>query len=64
MKISIQAFGGVSPRTNPRYLPPTASQVALNVEAYGQSVKPLKGLASQASANTLSGAVQTIYRGW
>ena len=46
MKISIQSFKGVSPRVNPRYLDEGGAQVALNVEAFGQSVKPMKDLSA------------------
>ncbi len=62
MKVSIQSFGGVAPKVNPRYLPGSGAQVALNVEAYGQSVKPLKGLSAALSGPVLVGSVQTVYR--
>lgn len=61
MKISIPSFNGVSPRSNPRYLPDSGAQIALNVEAWGQSVKPLKGLSAASAATPVSGA-KTIYR--
>lgn len=61
MKLSVQSFSGISPKTNPRYLPDGGSQVALNVEAFGQSLKPLKGLGAPLSASIVAGA-KTIYR--
>lgn len=65
MKIDITSFGGISPRTNPRYLPEGGSQVALNVEATGQSLKPLKdrGTALTLPTNkTIESGSKTIYR--
>ena len=64
MKIRINEFGGISPKTNPRYLGAGGAQIARNVEAMGQSVKPIRGLSSpvtvQGSLGTL--AVKTLYR--
>ena len=68
MKISIQSFKGVSPRTNPRYLDDGGAQIALNVEAFGQSVKPLKGLGAlsgpggQGFVLPKTGTLLTLYR--
>ena len=62
MKISIQSFKGVAPRINPRYLPDGGAQVALNVEAFGQSLKPLKGLGSVVTTLTKSGTLTSLYR--
>ncbi len=64
MKISVQAFTGIAPRINPRFLPEGGAQIAENVEAFGQTLKPLKGLsAAVAVPNALAGAVRTLYRG-
>lgn len=62
MKLSFQSFKGVSPRTNPRYLDNGAAQVALNVEAFGQSLRPLKGLGPSLATLGASGDVTTLYR--
>ena len=62
MKISIQSFKGVSPRTNPRYLDNGAAQVALNVEAFGQSLRPLKGLSPPVVTLDPPEAITTLYR--
>lgn len=62
MKLSIQAFKGVSPRTNPRHLPDGGAQVALNVEAFGQSVKPIVGPSAALLTLAKSGVIQTLYR--
>lgn len=62
MKLSIQSFKGVSPRTNPRYLDNGAAQAALNVEAFGQSLKPLRGLSDPVARLTKPGPSQTLYR--
>ena len=63
MKIGIQSFKGISPKTNPRYLTDGAAQTALNVEALGQSLKPLPGLsAAVATLTNATGTVSTVYR--
>lgn len=62
MKISIQSFKGVSPKTNPRYLDDGGAQVALNVEAFGQSVKPMKGLGEALIGPNLEPEAKTVYR--
>ena len=62
MKLAIQSFKGVSPKTNPRYLADGAAQIALNVEAFGQSLKPLKGLSSSLLTLAKSGVLRTLYR--
>lgn len=61
MKIAVQSFQGVAPKIAPRYLPDGAAQVAINVEAFGQSLKPLRGTEAVADGPSLSG-VQTIYK--
>jgi len=65
MKISIQSFQGIAPKVNPRYLPDGGAQVALNVEATGRSLKPLKGLGAAIGSSLFaspSGAIRTIYK--
>ena len=61
MKIAIQSFQGVAPKIAPRYLPDGAAQVAINVEAFGQSLKPLRGTEAVVGGPNLGGA-QTIYK--
>jgi hypothetical protein len=71
--ISQSAFGGIAPKTSPKYLPPTGAQTALDVDVDGDSVKPLKGFGSVVAigspSNILpkplpspSATIQTIYR--
>ena len=43
MKLEIKAFGGVAPKQNPRLLPASGAQIALNCEAVGETVRPLRG---------------------
>ena len=62
MKISIQSFKGLSPNTNPRYLEDGAAQVALNVEAFGQSLKPMNGLSAALAGPSLVSNAKTVYR--
>lgn len=66
MNIAIRSFKGIAPKIEPRYLPDGAAQVAINVVAEGQSVRPMRGSAAlnPAAANTLATGVNTIYRGW
>ena len=66
MKLEIKAFGGVAPKQNPRLLPADGAQIAVNCEAVGGTVKPIRG--TQAVTNpyfvntsTPAGA-KTIYR--
>lgn len=61
MKVAIQSFFGVAPKIAPRYLPDGAAQVAINVEAFGQSLKPLRGTEAVVGGPNLGGA-QTIYK--
>lgn len=42
MNIAIRSFKGIAPKIEPRYLPDGAAQAAINVEAEGQSVRPLR----------------------
>lgn len=62
MKLSIQSFLGIAPRVPPRYLPDGGAQIATNVEATGQSVKPLTGMSLLRSLSSPGGVIQTIYR--
>ncbi|MBP6581854.1 MAG: hypothetical protein KA204_00030 [Chromatiaceae bacterium] len=65
MKLSVTSFFGVAPKIAPRYLPDGAAQVAVNVGAFGQSLKPLRGLGALGTPTTLTnptGVLQTIYR--
>jgi hypothetical protein len=58
--ININQFGGVSPRTPPRYLPDTAAQQALNCPAWLGSLSGLPGTVK--TGNTTRTNVQTLYR--
>lgn len=62
MKIAVQSFQGVAPKIAPRYLPDGAAQVAINVEAFGQSLKPLKGPGVTTPLKTLPAATRSIYK--
>lgn len=66
MKISINSFKGIAPKIEPRYLPDGAAQVAVNVIAEGQSVRPLRGVGamSPAAANAIASGANSLYRGW
>ncbi len=61
MKLSIQSFGGIAPRVNPRYLKDGFAQTALNVDASGQSLRPLCRATPLATTLSVS-APSTIYR--
>ena len=65
MKIAVQSFLGIAPKVSPRYLPNGAAQIAVDVEAFGQSLKPLRGLGALGTPTFLlspSGTLNTIYR--
>ena len=62
MKIGIQAFNGIAPKVNPRYLADGGAQIALDVEAFGQSLKPLSGPGTALLTLAKTGTIQTIYR--
>ncbi|MBP9602642.1 MAG: hypothetical protein KBE53_00980, partial [Chromatiaceae bacterium] len=62
MKFAVNSFMGVAPRVAPRYLPPGAAQLAINVEAFGQSLRPLRGTAPVTPAVTLPLDTDTIYK--
>jgi len=60
----IKSFGGVSPKTPPRYLQDSQAQVALNCPVFAGALVPLPGLtASPVTTLTNIGAeIRTIYR--
>ncbi len=60
----IKSFGGVSPKTPPRYLQDSQAQVALNCPVFAVALVPLPGLtASPVTTLTNIGAeIRTIYR--
>lgn len=62
MKLAIQSFFGVAPKIAPRYLPDGAAQVAVNVEAFGQSLKPLLGPLAASPAKQFATNTSTIYK--
>lgn len=63
MKLSINEFTGIAPRQNPRYLPAGGSQQAINVEAFGSALRPIKGHGTELGSVTLNTGSKTIYRG-
>ncbi len=67
MKLSISSFKGISPKIEARYLPDGAAQIAINVVAEGQSVRPLRDVApvtNPAPFNAIASGASTLYRGW
>lgn len=59
----IKSFGGVNPKTPPRYLQDNQAQVAINCPVFAGSLVPLPDVSSSASATiTKAGVPQTIYR--
>lgn len=61
MKFTVNSFLGIAPRSNARYLPDGAAQEALNVEAFGQALRPLRDFS--APVMTLgSSPVAALYR--
>lgn len=66
MNIAIRSFKGIAPKIEPRYLPDGAAQVAINVVAEGQSVRPMRGTKSTGATvsfqTLVPGIVPTIYK--
>lgn len=67
MKLEVKSFGGVAPRQNPRLLPDAGAQIALNCDAVGNTVKPLRGLKAVSSPSVVFGTLtrlppKTLYR--
>jgi hypothetical protein len=60
-KFNVSEFFGIAPKIPPRYLKEGFAQTAINCEAIGNSLKPLKGLG--ATIKTLATtATKTIYK--
>ena len=60
---AIKSFGGVSPKTPPRYLQDTQAQVAINCPVFSGALVPLPGVSASAVATlTKIGTPTTIYR--
>lgn len=66
MNIAIRSFKGIAPKIEPRYLPDGAAQIAVNVVAEGQALRPLRapGSLDNPPYNAIAAGVKTIYRGW
>lgn len=62
MKIQVSEFTGIAPRQNPRYLPNGGSQQAINLEAFGAALRPLKGHGAVLSGVTLANNAKSVYR--
>jgi hypothetical protein len=60
--IPIKSFGGISPKTPPRYLPDSGAQTALNAVVFNGSLQPLSNVGSAVATLTKVGTPQTIYR--
>lgn len=60
---SIKSFGGVSPKTPPRYLQDNQAQVAVNCPVFAGSLVPLPDVSASAITTLAkAGIPQTIYR--
>ena len=60
---AIKSFGGVSPKTPPRYLQDTQAQVAINCPVFSGALVPLPGVsASAVTTLTSAGTPTSIYR--
>lgn len=60
--LSTSTFGGISPKTPPRYLKDQMAQVAVNCDVFTGSLKPLAGVGSAVATLTRVGTPLTIYR--
>lgn len=57
-----KSFGGVSPKTPPRYLQDSQAQVAINCPVFAGSLVPLPDVGTAVTTLTKAGTPQTIYR--
>lgn len=60
--IQIKTFGGITPKTPPRYLADNQAQVALDCAVFSGALYPFPDLGSTAATLTKVGTPQTIYR--
>ena len=60
--LTIKSFGGISPRTPPRYLQDGQAQIALNCPVFTGSIQPLQDVGSAVHTLTKTGTPKTIYR--
>lgn len=58
----LKTFGGISPKTPPRYLQDSQAQTALNGPRFNGSLQPLLGLGDTVATLTKVGTPLTIYR--
>ena len=58
----IKSFGGVSPKTPPRYLQDSQAQVAINCPVFAGSLVPLPNVGTTVTTLTKGGDPVTIYR--
>lgn len=60
--VQIKNFGGISPKTPPRYLDDTQAQVALNTAVFSGALYPFPDVGATVATLTKSGVPKTIYR--
>jgi hypothetical protein len=60
--IPIKSFGGISPKTPPRYLPDSGAQTAINAVVFNGSLQPLSNVGAAVATLTKTGTPLTIYR--
>ena len=60
--LSIKSFGGISPRTPPRYLENNQAQVALNCPTFKGSLRGLPEPSASVHTLTKTGVARTIFR--
>lgn len=60
----IKSFGGVSPKTPPRYLQDNQAQVAINCPVFAGTLVPLQGLTTDpvVTLTNIADEIKTIYR--
>lgn len=62
MLVQIGSFGGISPKTPPRFLQDTQAQVSLNCAVFSGTLIPLPGVGTSVTTLTKVGTPATIYR--
>lgn len=59
---SIKSFGGIAPKTPPRYLQDSQAQTAMNCPVFKGSIQPISNLGASVADLAKSGTIKSLYR--
>ena len=60
--LSIKSFGGIAPKTPPRYLQDSQAQTAMNCPVFKGSIQPISNLGASVADLPKSGTIKALYR--